>query len=130
MARKQGHRAESYRHEEATRAHIPESGNVDYVPKAKPGQAEYCFDPRLSAQLAWAGKAGLRKVEFEEEMSLEVPDVSLHIHERVKPEAVLRAGRRQDLQRALFANREMPFSQDVQYYQHDVGWSNRMILGD
>ncbi|MCW5938353.1 MAG: hypothetical protein KF884_07620 [Fimbriimonadaceae bacterium] len=104
MARKKGQRAESYTHDDATRAHIPESGNVDYVPKARPGKAEYGFDPRLTPQLVWAGKAGLRKVEVEEEASLEVPDVSLHIHERVSTEAVLRAARREDAQRSLFAD--------------------------
>ncbi|HJP82013.1 MAG TPA: site-specific DNA-methyltransferase, partial [Fimbriimonadaceae bacterium] len=54
----------------------------------------------------------------------------LHIHERVAPEAIIRAAQREDAQRSLFADPEMDFSKEIQFYQHEVNWSNRMILGD
>ncbi len=123
-------KAEAYRHDEATRKNIPEAGLVDYEPPAKPKPTEYCWDPRESPQLIWAGKAGMNRVEVDEQASLEVPVVNLHIHERVSTESILRAAKRQDVQRSLFADPELSFSDEIKFYQHDVDWSNRMILGD
>lgn len=133
--------AEAYKYskDEATRKNIPESGMVDYVPKesftgstvsTKSTKTDYCWDPRESPQLVWAGKAGLKKVEVEEQTSLEVPLVNLHIHERVSTEAILRSVQRKDAQRSLFADPELDFTKEIQFYKHDVDWSNRMILGD
>jgi adenine-specific DNA-methyltransferase len=122
--------AEAYRHEEAKRKNNPEAGLIDFEPKRKAETKEYCWDPRESPQLVWAGKAGLRKVEVEEQASLEIPVVNLHIHERVSTEAILRAAKRQDAQRSLFADPEMEFTDEIRFYQHDVDWSNRMLLGD
>ncbi|KXK14701.1 MAG: Adenine specific DNA methylase Mod [Armatimonadetes bacterium OLB18] len=126
--------AEAYKYskDEATRKNIPESGMVDYAPKteSRKPKSEYCWDPRESPQLVWAGKAGLNKVEVEEQASLEVPLVNLHIHERVSTEAILRSVQRKDAQRSLFADPELDFQKEIQFYKHDVDWSNRMILGD
>jgi adenine-specific DNA-methyltransferase len=60
----------------------------------------------------------------------EVDTVSLHIHERVSTQAILRAIKREEAQRSLFADIELAESKAIDFYQHDVGWSNRMILGD
>lgn len=60
----------------------------------------------------------------------EVDPLSLHIHERVSAQALIRAARRRDLQRDLFADPQLPYRQAVQFYRHDVDWTNRMILGD
>ncbi|MCK6632371.1 MAG: site-specific DNA-methyltransferase [Fimbriimonadaceae bacterium] len=130
--------AEAYKYakDEATRKNNPESGMVDYVSaepsskSTKSAKSIYCWDPRESPQLVWAGKAGLKKVEVEEETSLEVPLVNLHIHERVATSAILCSARREDAQRSLFADPELDFNKEIQFYQHDVDWSNRMILGD
>ena len=123
-------RAQAYTHDDAKRLNIPEAGQVDYIPKVKERAKDYCWDPRESPQLVWAGKAGLKKVEVDEETSLEVPLVNLHIHERVSTEAILRSAKREDAQRSLFADPEMDFKDEVKFYQHPVDWSNRMILGD
>lgn len=127
MARKP--REAAYTHD-ATRTHIPESGFVDYAKPPKQPTKSYCFDPHESPQLVWAGKAGLRRVEVDEEASLEVPVVNLHIHERISAEGILRAVRREDAQRSLFADPDLEFKDDIRYYEHQVGWSNRMVLGD
>ena len=37
---------------------------------------------------------------------------------------------RQDVQRQLFADPQQAYHEAVQFYQHDVDWSNRLILGD
>ncbi|MBW7929562.1 MAG: site-specific DNA-methyltransferase, partial [Fimbriimonadaceae bacterium] len=127
MARKP--REVAYTHD-ATRTHIPESGFVDYAKPPKQPTKTYNWDPRESPQLVWAGKAGLRRVEVDEEASLEVPVVNLHIHERISAEGILRAVRREDAQRSLFADPDLEFKDDIRYYEHQVGWSNRMVLGD
>jgi adenine-specific DNA-methyltransferase len=54
----------------------------------------------------------------------------LHIHERVSTQAILRVAAREDVNRSLFADPEQEYNEAVQFYQHDVDWSNRLILGD
>ena len=56
--------------------------------------------------------------------------MALHIHERISTQAILRVMAREDVQRDLFADPQQSYAQAVQFYQHDVDWSNRMILGD
>jgi adenine-specific DNA-methyltransferase len=83
--------------------------------------------------LNWAGKA--------ERTSFQVDTVSLHVHERVDPATILaRAAKRLkggqgaeewrqvDLFAAPFEN--LPLRQAIDFYQHEKGWSNRLIAGD
>jgi adenine-specific DNA-methyltransferase len=72
--------------------------------------------------LEWSGKR--------EKKGFQVDPVALHIHERVSTQAILRAVQRQDIQRSLFADPEMDAKAAVEFYQHDVDWANRLILGD
>lgn len=72
--------------------------------------------------LEWAGKR--------EAQACETDPVALHIHERVSAQAILRVAARQDIPRTLFADPEQEYREAVQFYQHDVAWSNRLILGD
>lgn len=72
--------------------------------------------------LEWSGKR--------EKPWFVVDPVALHMHERVSTEAILRALERKDIQRDLFADPQHDYSKAVQFYQHDIDWSNRMILGD
>ncbi len=75
--------------------------------------------------LEWSGKR-----EAEEKGYFEVDPVALSIHERVSPQAILRAARREDVQRDLFADPQEPWTEAVKFYRHDVEWANRLILGD
>jgi adenine-specific DNA-methyltransferase len=72
--------------------------------------------------LEWAGK--------QEEQSFAVDPVALHIHERISAQAILRLAARLDIQRDLFADPQQQYHEAVQFYQHDIDWSNRLILGD
>jgi adenine-specific DNA-methyltransferase len=45
-------------------------------------------------------------------------------------QAILKVIAREDVQRNLFADPQLEYQKAVQFYQHDVDWSNRMILGD
>lgn len=72
--------------------------------------------------LEWTGKR--------EQQACVVDPVGLHIHERVSAKAILATAARQDISRSLFADPEQDYREAVQFYQHDVDWSNRLILGD
>ena len=72
--------------------------------------------------LEWAGKGEAR--------SFAVDPVALHIHERVSAQAILKVAAREDVNRSLFADPEQEYNEAVQFYKHDVDWSNRLILGD
>lgn len=127
--------AEAYKYgleDDPKRLNIPEAGEVEFLPKTekRPTATERNYDPRLSPQLVWSGKAGITKFECEEAASFEVPLVDLHIHERVSAEAIIRAARREDIQRNLFADPELDLRERIEYYRHEVGWANRLILGD
>lgn len=72
--------------------------------------------------LEWAGKRELP--------GFAVDPVALHIHERISTQAILRAAARQDVTRDLFADPQLDYALAVRFYQHDVDWANRLILGD
>ena len=72
--------------------------------------------------LEWAGK--------QENPNFSVDPVALHIHERVSAEAILRAIRREDIQRDMFLTSQLSPREAKAYYQHDEAWTNRLILGD
>ena len=72
--------------------------------------------------LEWAGK--------QETKSFTVDPVALHIHERVSAKAILKVAERQNVQRELFADPQQAYGEAVDFYQHDVDWANRLILGD
>ncbi|HEY8870068.1 MAG TPA: ADP-ribosylglycohydrolase family protein [Candidatus Limnocylindrales bacterium] len=110
-----------YRHEDATRTNIPEAG-LATQDRSVPERVTYAYDPHLDPQLVWAGKA--------EHESFDVDTVSLHIHERVSTAAVLRAVRREDVQRTLFSDPEFSLDQEIAFYQHEMDWANRLILGN
>ena len=75
-----------------------------------------------SPWLEWAGK--------QETKSFTVDPVALHIHERVSAKAILKVAERQNVQRELFADPQQAYGEAVDFYQHDVDWANRLILGD
>jgi len=72
--------------------------------------------------LEWAGKR--------EAQACEVDPIALHIHERLSAQAILKVAAREPVQRNLFADPEMEYHEAVQFYQHDMEWANRLILGD
>ena len=72
--------------------------------------------------LEWSGKR--------EATGFAVEPVALHIHERVAAKAIVAAAARKEIQRSLFADPELEYRERVQFYQHEVDWANRLILGD
>lgn len=125
-------RADAYRHDEAQRLNNPEAGLAIYetgeTPKVRfehrvttdqPG------DPRIPPQLLWAGKS--------EAADVEADAVSVHVHERISAEAIARTVQKErdtQLTLDLFADPQLDRAKELQFYQHGVDWSNRLILGD
>jgi len=72
--------------------------------------------------LEWTGKR--------EKESFQIDPVALHIHERISAQAIIKVAAREDVQRNLFADPQLDYHEAVKFYQHDVDWSNRLILGD
>ena len=78
---------------------------------------------RTDPWLEWTGKREGRPW-------FEVEPVALHIHDRVSAQAAIRIAARQNVQRGLWADPQLDYHEAVQFYKHDVDWSNRLILGD
>lgn len=110
---------------------VPSHKPYDYVmpvPSVKPKQA-LDYDPHLDPQLVWAGK--------KEHSSFDVPTVSLHVHERIDPYTIIKAVRKKNgtgvpAQPSLFERPEehRPLREEIDFYKHAHGWSNRLIAGD
>jgi adenine-specific DNA-methyltransferase len=140
-------------------AKIAAEGNVPLVPKAEYKYSprrppELRFDPTgrsdgLPELLATARQRSLTEAEARtlaealrvhepwlewsgkrEASSFTIDPVALHIHERVSTQAILKVAAREDVNRSLFADPEQEYNEAVQFYKHDVDWSNRLILGD
>ncbi|MBL9153761.1 MAG: site-specific DNA-methyltransferase [Verrucomicrobiales bacterium] len=65
-----------------------------------------------------------------EKKTFTVDPVALHIHEKVSARSILRAAERDDLDDDLFGTKKLDREAEKQFYQHDVDWANRLILGD
>lgn len=111
-----------FRHAEARRKNNPPAGIASTYEVRERQTTSYSYDPHLDPQLVWAGKA--------EHTSFDVDVVSLHIHERVSTRAILEAVRKPEPQLALFGETPLPADKQIEFYRHEVGWANRLVLGD
>ncbi|WP_347244975.1 hypothetical protein [Thermogutta sp.] len=112
-----------FRHKEVRRKNNPPAGIAPTYEVRERQTTRYAYDPHLDPKLDWAGKA--------EHTSFEAYVVSLHIHERISTRAILDTiCRPRRIQPDLFSETRLPADQQVEFYQHQVGWANRLILGD
>jgi adenine-specific DNA-methyltransferase len=81
----------------------------------------------LRVQQPWLEWAGKQEAETK---GFTVDPVALHIHERISSQAILKVAARQDVERTLFSDPEQEYHEAVQFYKHDIDWTNRLILGD
>lgn len=118
---------ENYIHDDEKRINNPQVGLVSSATDAQSGSKTFKHDPYIDPQLDWAGKS--------EGTSFDVPNVSLHIHERIDPQRIAKSflkKKDQPVQTSLFENpyNELPLLKAVHFYQHEQDWSNRLIAGD
>ena len=120
---------EAYTHDDKKRSNNPPVGMAQHD-KAEETVKTYEFDPHLDPTLQWAGKT--------EGTSFDVPTSSIHIHESIKPHKIIRSVQAigddyEDAQLSLFETpvERMRRRRDaIEFYQHGVNWTNRMIAGD
>ena len=118
-----------YRHKEK-RKNNPPAGMASYEKDQQPKKKTYAYDPHLSPQLVWADKPGLKNIEVEDEAGVTTDTVSLHVHERISTKAIIEAVSNKPKQIDFFGDPQLPLQEAIKFYQHDVDWSNRLILGD
>lgn len=112
-----------YRHEEAQRKNNPPAVIAPTYEAREQSANKYSYNPYLDPQLIWSSK--------KEHTSFDVELVSLHIHERISTRAILNAAKKpQPLQLSIFADPELPLDKAVEFYKHDIDWTNRLVLGD
>ena len=126
---------ETYTHDDKKRTNNPPVGLAQHD-KAEETVKTYQFDPHLDPTLQWAGKA--------EGMSFDVPTSSIHIHESIKPLSIIARAMKEYSdtedgevkgQVGLFsaetpAERMRRRRESIEFYQHGVNWTNRLIAGD
>ena len=118
---------EIYTHTRTHRLNNPPVGLVTPHTDSDAGVKFYSFDPHFEPRLEWAGKT--------ERTSFEVPNVSLHVHERIDPHSIMEAVVQRNgeaTQPSLFETRgeNPPVRTAIEFYQHKHNWSNRMVAGD
>jgi len=88
----------------------------------------YARDPSLDPQLVWKGK------DEQDQTPLTVDGVPIYIQEKIQPQALIDQIRAQNsvAQPSLFATFDglLSHEQTVDFYRHQLNWSNRLILGD
>jgi len=112
---------DDYEHTAAKRTNNPPAG-LAHLDRAETPTRTLSYDPHLDPQLMWAGKA--------ERQEVEVPGPSVHVHEELSAQKIIGTIRRQRLQQPLFDVSTLDPAEAVEFYQHNLKWSNRMILGD
>ncbi|MFR9780804.1 site-specific DNA-methyltransferase [Micromonospora sp. MS34] len=112
---------DDYEHITAKRTNNPPAG-LAHLDRDETPVRRLKYDPHLDPQLVWAGKA--------ERDTVEVPAPSIHVHEELSAQKIIGSVRRQRLQQPLFDLDVLDPAAAVEFYQHDLNWSNRMILGD
>jgi adenine-specific DNA-methyltransferase len=112
---------EDYEHQDAKRVNNPPAG-LAHLDRERTPTKTLGYDAHLDPQLVWAGKA--------ERDEVVVPAPSIHVHEELSAQKIIGSVRRQRLQPALFDVDQLDPDKAVEFYRHDLEWSNRMILGD
>ena len=114
-----------HKNQNAKRLNNPAAGIAEMGDDAQSPDTQYQFDPHLQPQLLWNNKR--------QRDQLNIPVRPLHIHERIDPQAIIRAVRRNGNGTALpfeLPEENPPLERAVQFYQHRQNWSNRLIAGD
>lgn len=112
---------EDYEHASSKRVNNPPAG-LAHLDRGETPIITLSYDPHLDPQLVWAGKV--------ERSEVAVPAPSIHVHEELSAQNIVGSVRRQRLQQPLFDFGALDLDKAVEFYQHDLNWSNRMILGD
>lgn len=116
------------------RTNIPTGELAEFVAddERRPTWLTYPRDPSVSPQLVWVGK----DEQDAEDLAVAAPPI--YIQEKLHPQVIIENLRRQASRNAdheeltLFDDfrDDLPFEDKVDFYAHQQGWTNRLILGD
>jgi len=112
---------EGYEHIEAKRTNNPPVG-LAHLDREDTPTLKYEFDPNLDPQLVWSGKSDR---EF-----FEIDAPSIHVHEELSARKILSTARKNRGDNYLFSSDDLDSTEVVEFYEHELSWSNRLILGD
>lgn len=112
---------EGYLHSDAKRTNNPPAG-LAHLDRDDTPQVKYAYDPNLDPQMVWTGKA--------EHDSFEIPAPSIHVHEELSAKKILASVRKNRVDNFLFSTEELDTAKSVEFYEHEMSWTNRLILGD
>ncbi len=130
---------DSITHDEK-RTNIPTADNVDFLDSTVlegVRQVRYARDESLDPQLVWRGKY-LSADEVDRYDNCLVTDAPpIYIQEKIDPRVLIENLRRtaerpeDEPEFTLFDSFDgLDDLQQIEFYEHDANWSNRMILGD
>ena len=121
---------ESIKHDDK-RTNIPTEELRDFVNdnEKAPESILYPRDPSLDPQLVWKGK------DEQDSDDLEVESVPIYIQEKIQPQVIIenvRATVQDDSNQLDFFSdfNGIEFQDQIDFYNREQNWSNRMILGD
>ena len=116
------------------RTNIPTGELAEFVAddERRPTWITYPRDPSVSPQLVWVGK------EEQDTDDLAVPAPPVYIQEKIHPQIIIenlrRTAREDGVEPGLTLfddfRDDLPFEEKVDFYAHQQGWANRLILGD
>jgi adenine-specific DNA-methyltransferase len=112
---------EGYEHIEAKRTNNPPAG-LAHLDRDETPSVKYSYDPNLDPQMVWAGKS--------EREYFEIDAPSIHVHEELSARKILTTARKTREDNFLFSFDDLDTSEMVEFYEHELSWSNRLILGD
>lgn len=112
---------EGYNHKSSKRTNNPPVG-LAHLDRDETPVVTYQFDPNLDPQMVWTGKA--------ERESFQIPAPSIHVHEYLSAQGIFSSLRRNRYVDLLFDFDELEDGKSIEFYQHELNWSNRLILGD
>jgi adenine-specific DNA-methyltransferase len=122
------------------RTNIPTADTVDFHDSAvleEVRQVRYARDESLDPQLVWRGKypSASEVDDYDENLVTDAPPI--YIQEKIDPRVLIENLRRtaerpeDEPELTLFDSFDgLDDLQQIEFYEHDANWSNRMILGD
>lgn len=130
---------DSITHDEK-RTNIPTADNVDFHDSSvleEIRRVRYARDESLDPQLVWRSKYPVELGSDSSDHDLVTEAPPIYIQEKIDPRVLVENLRRtadraeEEPEYALFdAFDGLDDLQQIEFYEHDANWSNRMILGD
>ena len=126
---------DNYTHDDKQRTNNPPVGIASHD-KGEEKIKTYAYDPHIDPSLQWAGK--------KESEEISVTTSSIHIHESIKPLSIIAKVTKEysDTEKGQIKGQMSMFDdvtpaarlkkkrEAIEFYQHGVNWTNRMIAGD